>query len=336
MSDFPVFSLARRNNTEQFLADYRTFLRILPDDDTPEGGGDFAVEVRNFDGNLAQGQIRVLVDCERITYVAVLKHWSWDQFLIVPYSNFDFPATDEELLTDHDGGGCLRVLQLWNARTIHCWLLARSYCVGELTAADYESAWSLFSHGMTDYNVNPAVLERTGVPVYRLDDPRLDYKKTEMQNFRSLDMRDMQLHGYFTPQVFESAVVDWQKLPPERLAAAGTKSISAVYQFDLTVEQLTAQLAGDGLDFTGVVPGDVRLQSKLPRDGQFKELFWESDDLQCQDCAPALFYQVSTKRLLGIGIADRRIVIMKYPVGDDKSFPAISGADDIVILLAKI
>ncbi len=71
-----------------------------------------------FNTDLDCGQIRLLRDVERITYVVLLRRWERDSFVAMTFSHYDFPATDEEFKPDFDGGIYLNTLQAWNTRTL--------------------------------------------------------------------------------------------------------------------------------------------------------------------------------------------------------------------------
>ena len=48
-----------------------------------------------FDEELAPGQIRVLSQLDAIVYVVLLRRWTASSFLVMPFSKYSFPATDE-------------------------------------------------------------------------------------------------------------------------------------------------------------------------------------------------------------------------------------------------
>ena len=137
------------------------------------------------------GQIRLLPQTDFMTYVAVLGRWSEDSFLIAPFSRFSQPATDEEFKTDYDGGAFLRVLQLWNARSAMNATLCNSWLVGELSEQDCHDALLVWKWSIGDLAELPEhISERTGVPIYRTDDPRLDYRREALENFAAFDVED--------------------------------------------------------------------------------------------------------------------------------------------------
>ena len=140
-----------------------------------------------FDEELAQGQIRVLSQLDAIVYVVLLRRWTASSFLIMPFSKYSFPATDEEYLTRQDGGMCLRVLQGWNTRTLQDETLRQSWVAGELNQDDLSAAMALWNYVLGDADLPEDRLARTGVPIYRADDPRLSYKQETLELFRKLE-----------------------------------------------------------------------------------------------------------------------------------------------------
>ena len=53
-----------------------------------------------YDTNLQEGQIRLLSQPERITYVVLLQRAENDSFVVMAFSHYDFPASDEEFKTE--------------------------------------------------------------------------------------------------------------------------------------------------------------------------------------------------------------------------------------------
>ena len=149
------------------------------------------VEMNSFDEELEEGQIRLLANTERLTYVALLKRWSVSSFVVMPFSRFNEPATDEEFKTELDGGRYLRVLQAWNTRTLQDDTLKKSWLVGNLPQSDLDDAWSLWEATLSDKPLSDSLLQRTGLPIYRKIDPRVQYKREELANFERIDAEDL-------------------------------------------------------------------------------------------------------------------------------------------------
>ena len=151
------------------------------------------VDKNPYDEDLEKGQIRLLPHTERITYVALLKRWTHNSFLVMPFSRYSSPATDEELKTTFDGGLYLRVLQAWNARTLQDATLKKSWCIGTLPQSDLDDAWTMWKATISNVTLSDDILLRTGLPIYRRNDPRLDYKHEELDNFAQIDAEDLAL-----------------------------------------------------------------------------------------------------------------------------------------------
>lgn len=141
--------------------------------------------------SVAPGQIRLVSQTDFLTYVAILDKWIGNSFLIAPFSRFEQPATDEELKTAYDGGAFMRVLQLWNARSAMVETLKKSWLVGELPEQDRRDALQVWKWSIGDVAELPkSIADRTGVPIYRTDDPRLDYRREALENFVAFDAED--------------------------------------------------------------------------------------------------------------------------------------------------
>ncbi|MGN0879547.1 MAG: hypothetical protein ACI4WT_08870 [Oligosphaeraceae bacterium] len=189
----------RKDLTRRFMQSYQLDcdMRQASADDTEEVGSwettVAPIPSDPFDEELAQGQIRVLSQLDAIVYVVLLRRWTDSSFLIMPFSKYSFPATDEEYLTRQDGGMYLRVLQGWNARTLQDETLRKSWVAGELNQEDLTAAMALWNYVLGDADLPEEQLARTGVPIYRADDPRLAYKQETMDLFSELDKQDMQI-----------------------------------------------------------------------------------------------------------------------------------------------
>lgn len=186
----------QKQNTVKFLKSY--FLRMklaevsgYDEDEDMSTSAKPTAKVNPFDEELGEGQIRLLADTERITYVVLLKRWDDDAYLVMPFSPFDAPASDEEFATEHDGGMYMRVLQAWNTRSLLDETLRRSWCVGELPQKDLDDAMLLWRGTLEDIDLPDDLVERTGVHIYRKEDPRLDYKREELKNFAKIDAEEL-------------------------------------------------------------------------------------------------------------------------------------------------
>lgn len=192
-------SLEQQSATKRFLTQYLLEKDLIGDHPDSALNGDSRVRRNNslfsaprpFHSEVAIGQIRLLSQTEGLTYVAVLRHWTKDSFLIVPFSGFSFPATDEELTMSFNGGLFLEVLQIWNARSAMETTLRKSWLVGALPKQDLDDALLLWKWSIGNVAELPErISERTGVPIYRTDDPRLDYRREVLESFAAFDAED--------------------------------------------------------------------------------------------------------------------------------------------------
>lgn len=144
-------------------------------------------QIAPFDIDIEEGQIRLLSQTEEESIVAVLKKWDKDIYLIAPYSRFSNPATETELLTERDTRG-IRVLQLWNARTIPYHVLMCSWSLDDMTKEERTQTQEVLELSLTGRITSESTRENTGVPIFRPQDPRLEYKAKELEKFSVIDM----------------------------------------------------------------------------------------------------------------------------------------------------
>ncbi len=150
-----------------------------------------ARRVRPFDKDIEAGQIRMLSGTERPTYALVARRWDENSWLLLPFSNYSEPATETEMKLRPSGGIGLRVLQLWNARSLLEQTVAKSWLVAELSAEDIEDALGAWKWSVGVGELSEDQLSRTGLPIMRRDDPRISYEDEELTNFKTMDAEDM-------------------------------------------------------------------------------------------------------------------------------------------------
>ena len=110
---------------------------------------------------------------------------------MIPFSDFSEPATETELKFRIDGGVGLRVLQLWNARSLLEQTLAKSWLVYTLQAAELDDAITAWKWSVGEGELSEDQILRTGIPIMRRDDPRVEYEDSELANFAKLDSKDL-------------------------------------------------------------------------------------------------------------------------------------------------
>lgn len=85
--------LKREKNTNHFLCSYKIQKKM-----SSVSGFDETLDMRtpdtlklhpqnSFDTNLQEGQIRLLSQLERITYVVLLRRWEEDSFVVMTFSH---------------------------------------------------------------------------------------------------------------------------------------------------------------------------------------------------------------------------------------------------------
>jgi hypothetical protein len=153
-----------------------------------EGGNRYAVAapvaVLPVQPEPAPGQVRLLAPAltpaaSRPVYVAVLREWETGDLLVAPFGPFSVPATTTELLTRRLDLA-LRVLCLWNARTVPLTVLRQSWLVEPLTVREAADAWAVFRCAATGRPIPATLARRVGPPIFVPTDPRLIYQTREV------------------------------------------------------------------------------------------------------------------------------------------------------------
>ena len=151
---------------------------------TPGPVAEIASRIAPFDNvTLNVGEIRLissllLPECPRPLYAAVLAEWEQGLWLISPYGRFSAPATPGELLTGR-AAAALRVLCLWNAHPVPVEVLQRSWLVEHMSREEMDDSWSVFHHALAGKVLPSSLHERVGPPIFRNEDPRVEYQQQE-------------------------------------------------------------------------------------------------------------------------------------------------------------
>jgi hypothetical protein len=139
---------------------------------------------------LEPGQIRLLdpmltPDSVVPVFIAIVQPWANGWFLFTPFSQFGFPATAGEFITDQKLP-LREVLCSWNSRTAPSSLLERSWVDGSLSDGELMAAHMLRDFletgfwGMTQSEDLPnKLLCRIGAPIVDPADPRIGYQQEQ-------------------------------------------------------------------------------------------------------------------------------------------------------------
>lgn len=159
--------------------------------DTPEQDHSLPPSLRACDAGAAKiGEIRLLHpdllpgQLEPL-YVAVISEWRPLGMLVTPFSPYDAPAFDGELLTSIEQG-VIRTLCVWNSLSLPLEALERSWVCGSLPEQDCRSARALYRHLALGEDLSASLPERIGPPITAADDPRNDYIEEEIQRVSAL------------------------------------------------------------------------------------------------------------------------------------------------------
>ena len=140
--------------------------------------------VREFDRPVAVGQVRLLSpeltsDTDRPVFVAVFGDWDEGEVLMAPFGPFSVPATTGEWLTGRTTP-VLRVLEVWNARSVPNTALDESWLVDDFAPAECKAAWHVFEHEAFRKPLAPEFEQQVGPPLVHPEDPRRRYQDEEV------------------------------------------------------------------------------------------------------------------------------------------------------------
>jgi len=159
------------------------------DDKTAESWSD----VNTKDVPLEKGQIRLLPPVSpalgsRPAYVAVLDADEDEGIRVAPYGRFAVPATPGELST---GRSCpaVRVLCLWNTRTLSAGVFESSWLVDEMTPGELSDAVAVLDSLKKGAELPEDLVSRTGPPLFHPADPRRIYINREQAFWDAVELQ---------------------------------------------------------------------------------------------------------------------------------------------------
>lgn len=347
MNNNGTFSFAQEEHTIHFLEDWLLYHELSGNsasgDDSPAMPRNDFRTVRNSLGapgpyaplspESCAGEVRLLSQPNQLQYVLILKNLGMN-YLVAPFSAFASPATDAELLMKVSGGQFLRVLQLWNVRTLHHLQLMRSWSIHFLDETLVEEAWKIREYFLTDSPVKPELRQRTGVPIFNPADPRVTYQTEAVRIFSEMDARDMRLAEYcgqlLEPPEHREAVLKFENpLEPLPMAAESEPLLSPVIDTGmLAAEQILAELAKNR------IPGrQTGFAERLDLSGAI----WKSPRTAEQGYT-LIFYDYTKQMLLGFGDLQQEHETMLYYLRNsavDFDGEKLPPMNDIAILIGE-
>lgn len=129
--------------------------------------------------SIQAGQIRllaphVLPTVDRPVYIAVLTDPQANRCLLAPFSPFSVPAVPSELMTKRDEM-FLRVLCLWNYRSVPVEIVGKSWIYDECDSPLLSDAWDVLHWFAAKVRLPKRLTQRVGPPLSHPLDPRHDY-----------------------------------------------------------------------------------------------------------------------------------------------------------------
>lgn len=298
--------------------------------DTPEIREQFKKAVRPFNPLPQQGEIRLLSQLDKITYVAVL-HWDCCHSLIIPLSHYCTPATDKEMQAENykENGLFQKIYQCWNARTVNNVLLAKSWLVDKISEDEISNLKAMMRYSLLGEELPTDIQDRTGIPIYREEDPRLEYMREATELFAALDAEDLALDDWAAEIQERSRNLTFPAAEEILQAAAGENALSGLYSMDKAGNSSFIT----GLELEAFEP--VQAGTAIPHFTWFGEkLFTDYPDWHA-----VLFRHAETGDILGNGYLhytdDGMEVVLQSPVTTENT-PAIREAGDIQIILRDI
>lgn len=332
----------RQQWTQDFLQEYQLYRSLLnqADDDSDENTASVS-QIPVWESrppladaaepdmeSLQSGQIRLLSQPDQMIWVLLLRNWGAGVWLVIPFSPFPYPATDEELYLGGRRTEYLNVLQFWNARTLHALFLRRSWLVDTLTTQEFEDADSLFDASVCGEDLPDELLGRTALPITVAPDLRIDYKQENLARFAALDAADFEWNELCT-EAAETPVPDLDldgvraaEAIAERtphfntgvfaklsMAAAGRSASSVCWETPLMASALLEcffqEKLGKKHGLTRHIAPAEEPEVFLVTENEMPNLLWKLPEECSRTSSDALFFHRESQLLLGTGYTVR-------------------------------
>lgn len=139
--------------------------------------------IRDFDKSPKEGEIRLLppefdLEISLPKYVAILKKWPENTFLVAPFSPISIAAVQGEFETGKKHFS-LANLELWNSIIAPLKVLERTWLADELSTEQTRDAFLVFKFIATGIDLPENLKKRTGPPIFAENDPRNEYQDEE-------------------------------------------------------------------------------------------------------------------------------------------------------------
>lgn len=297
---------------------------------------------------LLPGEIRLLAQPEEMLCLLLLAEQGCGLWLVLPFSRFPFPATEEEFLLGGGRASYLDVLQFWNMRSLNAMYLRRGWRLGELNVKELEQVALLLRAHFGDEPLANELLAKTGLPIYEVGDPRSAYKAEALQDFAALDQADLQWMQLCDQATMSAKTTEWKSSGQFELAAVGEQTMpyaaAGESQFSrcLILAQSPRDILTEFMRDKSMIRGgkqetpyamastlsDFRLNRKERRN-----LLWELPQTQLASYVEALFFHQPSQRLLASGYADENNIVLCDWL--DEEHPEIKEPGDISIVLCQ-
>lgn len=145
-----------------------------------------------YDFKIKIGDVRVCAHTRRITYVAVVDKVARGKWQIIPFSRYDNPANEKELLSEYAGGGALSVLQIWNFKVYSSAVLGKSWKLpSPLSPSDLWKARRLLCWLKgSNVKLSENIIQKTGFCAPEEEALVSDYEREESENFSEMDKEE--------------------------------------------------------------------------------------------------------------------------------------------------
>ena len=337
----PTTTKASKKSTEftrQFIQQWMLHKSLQP---TPKGIAEFekknskynastaksTKEPRPFDfDEIKAGDIRQLSLPNGMFYVLVLDKLV-QSYIVIMFSEFSIPATDEEFLISNTRAQYLSVVQLWSARALSPLLLRRSWLIDRVTDDEIYLVTEAVEYNVFGNKFPSKFADRVGLPIADPYDPRIDYNNKTLDRCAALYSTEL---DWITQRDYFINHVVWRRTShiKDSIVPTGHQCLMIDKPSNRLLRKLKANEDVPVLKLTG-----HEFNWRMDARGQL--VCSLNDPITTKGFYDVLFIRRDTRNLIGTGYADIEYDHTRIVFSDPLYGININCKRDIIAILCK-
>ena len=324
--------------TAQFIQQWMLHKSLQP---TPEGIAEFekknskcvgyieksTEKSKPFDlDEIKAGDIRQL-SLPNGTFYALVIDKLVQSYIVIMFSEFSIPATDEEFLISNTRAQCPSVVQLRSTRALSPLLLRRSWLIDRVTDDEICLIIGAVEYTVFGNKVTSKFEDRVGLPITDPYDPRIDYNNKTLDRYTALYSAEL---DWITQRDYFINHVVWRRTShiKDSIAPTGHQCLMIDKPSNRLLRKLKANEDVPVLKLTGH-------EFNWHKDARGQLVCSLNDPITTKGFYDVLFIRRDTRNLIGTGYADIKYDHTRIVLSDPLYGIDINCKRDIIAILCK-